>query len=224
MVSPHQCISPDQRRHSGHRMAVVLLTGFTQLAKTDTGLFALATRLRHLFPWRDEVPLIRLDTWNGRRGWSLGVNQEENANQIMAAKPDAIALVGYSYGAGAGLLGYGPGMGLVEALRRRGRHVDYLALIDPVPRFRPWWASSTLEIPDCVRRVDAWRQTKDVPAGRVPVHPRQQAAIYRPFPAHGHADMDDMAEIHCQICNQCEQLHRTGFADLDPSPRLIRWG
>jgi len=142
--------------------AIVIYPGFRQTTGPRTGVFTLHDRISHSFPDRNHH-LLLLRPWN--------TNHRADAERIEYADPVTTVVVGYSYGCGWAV------PQLAKHLRRKGRYIDALFLIDPVPRYRllPAKALSLSRfgkytVPANVRTVWCWRSANKArwtsPVGR----------------------------------------------------------
>ncbi len=130
--------------------AIVFINGWGQGAGPGEGLYRLYDwACDRWYDQRRDLVLYR--THNG--------NHAETADLIQASGAVHIALTGYSRGAGRGCTE------LAAALADRGRVVDQMFLIDPVPRYRLIPANflsltrlGTYEVPANVLWAMSWRQ------------------------------------------------------------------
>lgn len=177
---------------------VILIGGFTQSAKTVTGIVTLFCEAWTAVQQHKGVLLWTPQTWH----IDIPATVEMVRNSGMDAE---VFIVAYSYGGEKARR-------LVRALSEKGITVRYLFLVDPVRRgvipglfaalgyFKPVRALTPIEIPPKVREVRVYNQYKHWPFGW-PAFARDpsQTRVIPTLEERPHVDMDDSPIVHADV-------------------------
>lgn len=214
------------------RDVMVIIGGFGQGNHAMHGMRTLHDGMIEIFPARTES-VLEQEAWH--------VSPTKFADKIAAiiqrdgvTTPNEgttfIGMAAYSWGNPTAIK-------ICERLFDYGISVEYLAMIDPVPRLAAfwWWPSNIwalsrfgkLNVPPNVRHVETWRQVNNRPLGRrlcvcgetkiINEHVYGPAGTMLPSgavlvanPNIGHNQMDDREEIHAAIKARVRELSHTG--------------
>jgi pimeloyl-ACP methyl ester carboxylesterase len=177
----------------------IVIGGFRQTEGKPTGMVELWRRL-HALHAKPGVS-VELRAWND--------NWRDLAELIWRVQPldepVSVKVYAYSWGGGWGA------MQLARELGRRGVHVAWMVLSDPVYR-SPWLATRWLAlvpwrsilVPPNVRVVHWFRQKVSLPAGHALRAERRQKTLITPpvWAEVSHLYMDDLRLFH----RECERV------------------
>lgn len=172
----------------------IVFAGFQQSTGRPSGSFKLWQRAHAAGNWNHDVRFR-----SEFRAWNDDV--EEIANLVFHATHSAFAptinVAGYSWGGQTAA-------NFCRRLADRGIEVDRVVLCDAVYRHRYWlgnWRAfvpgSEILIPENVRRVDWFRQSRNLPAGHQIVAESKNTIIADPVELdRRHEWMDDAGDYH----------------------------
>jgi pimeloyl-ACP methyl ester carboxylesterase len=157
------------------RRIVVLTTGFGTRESTRGGIRDLYLEVRR--------KIAASDTYVMLRTWKQSMTDVAKIIEGDAIRRARIDFIGHSYGAGVAF------PKLCKQLAKRGRRVDHAILIDPIPRVWRWFGLAslshvlnhgwdTIALPDNVRSAKVFRQTNNIPMGRIVKGPRVNSTVY----------------------------------------------
>lgn len=204
------------------KLALVIITGFTQTDGSRSGLYRLYHRLYYSEGFAD-----RSKSFLAMRRWDS--DHEELADMIVDHKPEQIAIIGYSYGCGHGAVQ------LCQHLQWHNRRVDMMMAIDPVPRYRflPFKGLALArvgdwEVPSNVGECWSVRQVNDRPPGRVVVADSKHTVIHPPIVMGSGANLLRYAERHSSMPHPLAEADRIvdthiGHSSIDNDDRVHRW-
>jgi pimeloyl-ACP methyl ester carboxylesterase len=165
------------------RRIVVLTTGFATRESTQGGIRDLYLEVRKRIASPDTYVMLRT--------WKQSMTDVAKIIEGDAGRKARIDYIGHSYGAGVAFPKF------CKQLAKRGRRVTHAVLIDPVPQ-APWppnlaWKRlfgfksvlhvinhgwDTITLPFNVQSAQVFRQTNNIPMGRIVKGPRVTSTVY----------------------------------------------
>jgi pimeloyl-ACP methyl ester carboxylesterase len=157
------------------RRIVVLTTGFATRESTQGGIRDLYLEVRKRIASPDTYVMLRT--------WKQSMTDVAKIIEGDAGRKARIDYIGHSYGAGVAFPKF------CKQLAKRGRKVTHAVLIDPVPRVWRWFGLAsishvlnhgwdTIKLPENVQSAAVFRQTNDIPMGRIVRGPRVSSTVY----------------------------------------------